>query len=200
MAGVPAPITDPLGMLEWDSIAQGVFASDGLVKEAEVTPLTVRPVSPGRFVSLFSGEVEAVRAALLRGQDAGGESVVDSLFLPAPHPGIVPAIGARTGLGSVEAVGIIETLSLCSLLVAADGAAKTGAVELVEIRLAMGLGGKAFCVMSGEVSDVEVALARGTDLARERGRHLKSIVIPRPDPRTVQYLIDPQDPFSDFVV
>lgn len=200
MTGVPAPITRPLGMLEWDSIAQGVFASDALVKEADVTPIAVRPVTPGRFVALFSGEVEAVRSALHRGHDAGGDAVVDSLFLPAPHPGIVPAIGARSGFETIDAVGIIETLSLCSLLVAADGAAKTGAIDLIEIRLAMGLGGKAFCVVSGEVSDVEAALDRGTELARERGRHLRSVVIPRPDPRTVEYLIDPQDPFSDFVV
>ena len=200
MTRIPTPMTDPLGMLEWDSIAQGLFASDALVKEAEVTPVAIRPVTPGRFVTLFSGAVEAVRSALHRGHEAGGECVVDSLFLPAPHPGIIPAIGARARFDDLDAVGVIETLSLCSLLTAADGAAKAGSVDLVEIRLGMGLGGKAFCVFSGEVSDVEAALERGTALARERGRHLRSVVIPRPDPRTVQYLIDPQEPFSDFVV
>lgn len=200
MPGVPAPMESPLGMLEWDSIAQGLLASDALLKEADVTTVAVRPVTPGRFVALFSGEVEAVRSSLHRGIEVGGDSVIDSLFLPQPHPGLVPAVGARSGLGAVDAVGVIETLSLCSLIVAADGAAKTGAVDLMEIRLAMGLGGKAFCVLTGEVSDVESAIARGTELARDRGHHLRSVVIPRPDPRTVEHLIDPNDPFSDFVI
>ncbi|MAE95251.1 MAG: propanediol utilization protein [Deltaproteobacteria bacterium] len=187
-------------MLEWDSIAQGWLAADALLKEAEVATIAVRPVTPGRFVALFSGDVESVRSALGRGIEVGGDSVIDSLFLPAPHPGLTPAIAARSAVDAVEAVGVIETLSLCSLVLAADGAAKSGSVELLEIRLAMGLGGKAFCVLSGEVSDVEAAVARGTDLARERGHHLRSVVIPRPDERTVRHLLDPQDPFSDFVV
>ena len=200
MPTVPAPMERPLGMLEWDSVAQGLFASDALAKEADVTTIAVRPVTPGRFVALFTGEVEEVRASLQRGLEVGGDSVVDSLFLPHPHPGLVPAIGARTGLGAVDAVGVIETLSLCSLLVAADAAAKTAAVDLLEIRLAMGLGGKAFCVVAGGVSDVESAVARGTELARERGHHLRSVVIPRPDARIVEHLIDPQSPFSDFLI
>jgi len=198
--GAPAPMERPFGMLEWDSIAQGLLASDALAKEADVTTVAVRPVSPGRFVALFTGEVEEVRASLDRGLEVGGDSVIDSLFLPQPHPGIVPAIGARTGLDAVDAVGVIETLSLCSLIVAADAAAKTAAVQLVEIRLAMGLGGKAFCVVAGAVSHVESAIARGTELARERGHHLRSVVIPRPDPRIVEHLIDPHNPFSDFVI
>ena len=199
MARSPVPIASPLGMLEWDSIAQGLLASDALLKEVDVQTIAVRPVTPGRFVCLFTGEVEGVRSALERGTEVGGETVIDSLLLAAPHPDIVPAIGCRGGFRDVEAVGVVETLSLCALLIAADAAAKTGEVQLVEIRLAMGLGGKAFCVLSGEVSDVEAAVARGTELARSRGRHLRSVVIPRPDPRTVEHLVDPIDPFSDFV-
>ena len=46
----------------------------------------------------------------------------------------------------------------------------------------MGLGGKAFVVISGEVSNVEAAVERGAALAAERGYLLESVVIPRPDP------------------
>jgi len=198
--GRSVPLTRPLGMLEWDGIAQGHLAADALLKEANVDVLTVRPVTPGRFVAVFCGEVEEVRVALQRGIEVGGDSVIDSLFLPAPHPGLVPAIGARTRIDAIDAVGVIETLSLCSLLLAADGAAKRAGVDLIEIRLAMGLGGKAFCVLAGEVSDVESAIDRGTELARERGHHLRSVVIPGPDPRTVQYLLDPEDPFTSFLI
>jgi microcompartment protein CcmL/EutN len=187
-------------MVEWDSVARGMEAADALVKEADVVLVAFRAVSPGRFIALFHGEVEEVRASLRRGLEVGADAVIDSLFLPNPHPGLLPAIGARVLPEDVDAVGIIETLSLCSLILAADGAAKTSEVTLLEIRLAMGLGGKAFCVLAGEVSHVEAAVARGRELATERGYHLRSIVIPRPDPRTVQYLVDPQAPFSDFII
>lgn len=195
-----SPIRRPLGMLEWDSVARGIEATDALLKGANVELVLVRPVTPGRFVALFLGDVEDVRTAIEAGARVGADSLIDSLFLPAPHPGLVPAIAARTGRDRVDAIGILETLSLCSLLLAADGAAKTGEVHLLEIRLGMGLGGKAFAVLTGEVSQVEAAIQRGTDLAKGRGYHLRSVVVPRPDPRTVTFLVDPLPPFSDFVL
>lgn len=190
----------PLGMIEWDSIAQGLLAADALLKEADVEVLVMRPVSPGRFVALFEGEVEAVRAAVLRGQEVGGGAVVDSLFLPAPHPSLGKALGGGgIPLSSPrDAVGVLETLSLCSLLLAADGAAKEALIDLIEIRLGMGLGGKAFVTLCGEVSQVEAALVRGTQLAEARGHHLSTALIPRPDESIWAYLKQPSEPFSDF--
>ena len=200
MAKAPRKITTPLGMLEWDSIAAGLEATDGLFKQASVEPILVRPVTPGRYVTLFTGEVESVRSALKRGADVGEAALVDSLFLPQPHVSLVPALGARTRFKDLEAVGVIETLTLCSLLLAADAAAKTGEVSLVEIRLAMGLGGKAFCVLSGEVSQVESAVSRGSLLAKERGYHLRSVVIPNPDAQMAPFLTSPTQPFSDLEI
>lgn len=200
MTATPTVLLRPLGMLEWDSIALGLAATDALLKEAEVEPLLVRPVSPGRFVALFSGDVDSVRSALRRGAEVGAGSLVDSLFLPKPHPSIGPALGARTGHREVDAVGVIETLTLCALVLAADGAAKTGEVRLLEIRLGMGLAGKAFCTLTGEVSQVRAAIEVGAALASERGHHLRDVVIPRPDPRLVAFFLDPTPPFSDVLV
>ncbi len=187
-------------MLEWDSIAAGLEATDAVLKHAPVDSILLRPVTPGRYIALFTGEVEAVRAALKRGAEVGEAALVDSLFLPQPHPDLVPALGARTRLKDLSAIGVIETLTLCSLILAADAAAKTGSVSLTEIRLGMGLGGKAFCVLTGEVSQVESAISRGTLLAKERGYHLRSVVIPNPDPRMATLFLQPPQPFSDVTI
>jgi microcompartment protein CcmL/EutN len=64
----------------------------------------------------------------------------------------------------------------------------------------MGLGGKAFCVCTGEVSQVESAVAQGSLLARERGYHLRSVVIPQPDLRMVPFFLEPTQPFSDLEI
>jgi len=43
---------------------------------------------------------------------------------------------------------------VATLLQAADAAAKRAPVQLLEIRLAMALGGKAFVIMTGDVASV----------------------------------------------
>jgi microcompartment protein CcmL/EutN len=191
-------VGQPLGAVEWDSIALGIRAADALVKVAPVTPIVFRPVTPGRYFALYAGEVEAVRAATLRALEVGGASVLDHLVLPSPHKTLVPAIKGKGSLDALMAIGIIETLTMCSLILAADAAAKTGEVRLHEVRLAMGLGGKAFVVVTGEVSNVEAAVERGSALAAERGYLLSSVVIPNPDPAALEFLSKPASPFRDF--
>ncbi len=187
-------------MLEWSSIAQGLFAADALVKEAEVQCLALRPVTPGRFVALFTGSVEAVRRALGRGAECGAPFVFDSLFLAAPHADIMAVLSAQPRDKVGGAVGIIETHSLCAALFAADAAAKCAAVRLHEIRLAMGLGGKAFITFSGEQSAVESALHAGSETARERGQLLHAVVLANPDVRLRTHFEQSTVHFSDFMI
>jgi microcompartment protein CcmL/EutN len=188
----------PLGAVEWDSIAFGVRAADALVKAAPVEPIVFRPTTPGRYFALYAGAVEAIRSATARALEVGGGSVLDHFVIPSPHPGLVPAIRGKAPQQPLAAIGIIETLTICSLVVAADAAAKCGDVRLHEIRLAMGIGGKAFVVLTGEVSDVEAAVERGSAVAAERDLLLSSVVIPRPDPAALAFLAKPETPFRDF--
>lgn len=185
-------------MLEWESVARGLFAADAVLKEASVEVLALRPVTPGRFVALFTGSVEAVREALGAGAAAARDELRDSLFLAQPHPDLVRVLRGRKAEPVRESVGIIETTSLCTALLAADGAAKCAAVRLLEIRLGMGLGGNAFVTLAGAQGDVEAAIEAGTLLARERGYHRHSVVIPNPDQRLRQAFEDPVNPFSEF--
>jgi microcompartment protein CcmL/EutN len=188
----------PLGAVEWDSIANGVRAADALVKAAPVEPIVFRAVTPGRYFALYAGDVEAIRFATARALEVGAASVLDHLVLPSPHATLVPTIRGKVPAQGLSAIGIIETLTMCSLILAADAAAKCGDVRLHEIRLAMGLGGKAFAILTGEVSSVEVAVERGSSLAAERGYLLSSVVIPRPDPAALAFLSKPESPFRDF--
>jgi microcompartment protein CcmL/EutN len=187
-------------MIEWESLALGMKACDAVFKEAEVIPLVVRAVTPGRLVALFTGEVTAVEFAISAGRTVGADCLYDEVFLPKPHEGIVPAVGARSSPRDIASVGIIETSSLCAALLAADGAAKNGEIHLLEIRLGMGIGGKGLVVLTGEQSQVESALSCGQALAVSRGRHIRTVAIPNPDPRFAEFLVDPQNPFSEFLI
>jgi microcompartment protein CcmL/EutN len=147
-----------LGLIEFKSIAKGIFATDAIVKKAPVRLLSTNPVCPGKYLVIFAGEVADVEESLKAGIAAGGDMVINELFLPYVHLDIIPAISGATEIKEFGAVGVIESFSVASCIAAADIAAKNSPVKLVEIRLANGLGGKAFFVLTGELSDVEVSI------------------------------------------
>ncbi len=181
-----------IGLFETASIAVGFEATDAVLKAAPVRVLWARTVTPGRFVCLFTGEVEAVRSALRRGLEIAGDAVIDQLFIPSLHRGVIPAIAApRAELrDQIDAVGILETRTVASAIDAADRAAKTGQIDLLEIRLAMHIGGKGVVTLTGEVSDVEAALGAGATAAGERSALETTVAIPKPAPELLAHLLD----------
>ena len=178
-----------LGLLEFNSIASGIVATDALLKQAAVRVLVAKTVCPGKYIVLFTGEVEEVRSSLVRGKEAGGGAVIDELFLPNAHPTLIPAVEAVTEVKTVEALGVIETFSVASALVAADIAVKKAEVFLIEVRLAMGIGGKSFVTLTGEVADVRDAVNAGSALVKERGLLVRDVVIPQAHPDLARWLM-----------
>ena len=178
-----------IGLLEFNSIAVGVDTCDVMLKAAFVSLLRAATMCPGKYVVLVYGDVDAVRAAVRGGRERGGENVVDHLIIPNVHPSVIPAIAAATEVQRVEAVGVIETFSVASSIVAADLAAKAAEVQLMEVRLANGLGGKSFVTLTGEVAAVQASVAAGSDHARHEGLLVKSVVIPSPHEDLKQSLL-----------
>ena len=80
----------------------------------------------------------------------------------------------------INALGVIETYTAASCVLAADAAAKAGEVSLLDLRLSAGLGGKAFVVMTGEVSAVQSSVDAGAANVTDGGPVVSKIVIPSP--------------------
>jgi microcompartment protein CcmL/EutN len=173
-------LRDTIGVVELNSIAAGFQTADEMVKVAPVSLLEAAPVCPGKFVILVAGDVASVDASVKKGLETGGAFVVDQLFLPYIDPGVFPALLGTSDVKKIEAIGVIETFSVAATIVAADRAAKTAKVRLIEIRVAKGLGGKGYVTFTGEVGDVESSVRAGEEAAKERGLLVKGIVIPRP--------------------
>ncbi|MGH2570861.1 MAG: BMC domain-containing protein, partial [bacterium] len=137
---------DALGLLETSSIAAGVRATDEVLKTATIWLVEACPVSPGKFLVVFSGGVAEVEASLGRGATVCGPHLVDRLLLPRVHEDVAPAIerrgAAKTELG--VAIGVVETLTVASTIEGADAAAKAARIRLLEIAPARGIGGKAY--------------------------------------------------------
>jgi len=169
-----------IGLVELNSIAQGITTCDEMVKVAPVTLMLAMTICPGKYISLVGGDVSSVQSSVRRGVETGGDFVVDSLFIPNIHEQVFPAIMGTGSRKDLRSIGVIETFSVASAVVAGDGAAKAARVELVELRLAQGLAGKSFVTMTGDVSDVEAGVRAGVALIRESGMLVKDVVIPRP--------------------
>lgn len=171
-----------VALLELASIAAGFETVDALRKEAAVQILRARAVSPGKFVILFTGSVEDTTSAFRRGLSVGADSLIDSLLIPNIEPTLLAlARGARPEAApALEAVGIIETLSVASTIRAADIASKTASLQLIDLQLAVGIGGKSYVTFTGEVSDVTAAVEAGAADAERAGLLVRRVVIPRP--------------------
>lgn len=89
----------------------------------------------------------------------------------------------------VQAVGIMESFSLATMIVCADQILKAAELEPIELRLGNGLGGKAYFTYTGDVAAVQSGTAAGKAIAEEKGLLVNSEVIPSPSDRLVPSLL-----------
>ena len=90
---------------------------------------------------------------------------------------------------TVCALGILETYDAASIIEAADQAAKTAIVDLIELRIAKGMCGKSYMMITGEVSAVEASIDRAKELVAAKGMYLDSSVIAHPDRRMIDSIL-----------
>ena len=111
------------------------------------------------------------------------------------HRGLVAGLRGTELPVAEGAVGVIEGTGVAHTLVAADRALKDAQVSLVGIRVAIGLGGRAFFVVSGAQHDVEASINVGRRVLEESGSLHRSELIARPHREMLPWLLRPA-PFS----
>lgn len=174
-----------IGMVEFSSIARGIYAADQMVKISDVEIVTAQTICPGKYIALVEGDVAAVQDSIHIGEQYAGEYFVDSLVIPNVHRGIFPAITGATMPSHVAALGIFETFSVATMIIAADQILKAADLEPIEIRLGTGLGGKSFFTFTGDVAAVETGVEAGREVAESKGLMVDAEVIPSPSDRLV---------------
>jgi microcompartment protein CcmL/EutN len=162
-----------IAVLELGSIAVGIETGDAMAKRAPIDVIHAGTVHPGKYLVLVGGAVADVEEALAAGRAVGADDVLDAVLLPNVHPDVVDAIRGRRARGTGEALGVVETPTVASIIDAADAGLKGARVRLLELRLADGLGGKGYLLFDGSVSDVEAAVeaARARIAATPRTTH-----------------------------
>jgi microcompartment protein CcmL/EutN len=165
-----------LAMIQLSDVPRGLRALDALVKEAPVDLLAAGTVQCGHYLIAFSGQVGATVRSFARARETAGETVIDSVLLPDAEPRIVPAfrdaVVRAPSSDAGDALGIVQSAACPVLLAAIDAGLKGARVDLVELRVAEGLGGKALATLWGELPDVQAAIeiaCRVVQLAVDRG-------------------------------
>ncbi len=169
-----------LGLAELSSIAAGMQAADIMLKTSQVELIISRTICSGKYMVMVGGEVAEVQSSIDAVIKNLEYAVIDTFVIPHVHPDIFPALAGHSQVENLESLGILEAFSVASLIEGADAAVKAANVKLIEIRLAMALGGKAFCTLTGEVAAVTSAVEAGASIIAEKGLLVNKVVIPQP--------------------
>jgi len=178
-----------IGLLEVSSIAQGFLVADEMIKAAEVELLLARTICAGKHITLVGGQVGAVKSSVETGIRIAGFALIDSMIIPNIHEAVFTAIRGLNLVQPSGALGIVESFSVASIIESADAAVKAAAVQLIEVRIAMALGGKAFYTLTGTVGDVKSAVEAGKKIIADKGLLVNAVVIPGPRPEIFREII-----------
>lgn len=165
---------DPaVGLVELASLAVGVVVGDAMVKAAPLRSIYAGTIHPGRFVVLVSGDTASVEVALEVARDRAGGALRDLVFIPDVHPTVADAVVAVAEPVELvaEALGIVETITVPAVVDAADAAVKAAKVRVSALRLADGLGGKGYLLLSGPLVEIEPAVDAACARAGDRLLH-----------------------------
>lgn len=179
---------EAIGIAEITSIAAGYEVCDAMVKAAAVQLMDAIPICPGKFMILVGGTISDVGSAMQECEEVAGPNLVEQTEIPNVHPALFSAIYGTTKVDAIDALGILETFTISSGIVAADAAVKAADVDLLELRLSRGQGGKAFFTVSGQVAAVRAAIEAGEQAIEALGTLVKSVVIPSPHESMVRFL------------
>lgn len=177
-----------IGLLEYKSIAKGIEACDEMLKSSNVDLVLATPLCPGKYIVILSGDVGAVENAVKVGKDIGGSYLISDYLIANVHEKVFPAITGTNNVETIGALGIVETISAVASVIAGDVALKSANIEILEIRIARGLGGKGFMLMTGEVSAVRSAVQSCESRLIETGEIISTVVIPSPDEKLISSL------------
>lgn len=178
-----------IGMVEFTSIARGIYAADQMVKVSDVEIVTAGSTCPGKYIAIVHGDVASVNNSVSTGERVAEEYLVDSIVIPNVSPQVFPAITGSTMPEKLQALGIMESFSQATMVIAADAILKAAELEPIELRLGNGLGGKSFFTFTGDVAAVQAGVESGKAIAKENGLLVNVEVIPAPSDMLIASLL-----------
>ena len=177
-----------VGAIEIKNIPTGVEACDDALKASGVRLLSAHSVCPGKYEILLTGSISDVQTAIDHVKQKFDHHVLDCTLMGRIDQSVIMALMGAQPEVEHHALGLIETFSAASIIRAADTAVKTAKVEIVDMHLSRGLGGKGVVILTGEVADVTAAVEAGSDYAVQQGLFSSKAVIAAPHEEVWEHL------------
>ena len=171
-----------IGLVEVKNVSKGIKVTDEMLKSAGITLLQSGSVCPGKYVTIVGGDLSSIQAAVDRAELLAEDALIDKFVIGNLGDKVFEAMCGTADNFEKKALGIVETFTAASAILAADVAVKAAMVSLIEVRVARGMGGKCFVTMTGEVADVAAAVEAGAKIAAEDGVLINTEVIANPHP------------------
>lgn len=181
-----------LGFLELSSISRGLFLTDVIVKKAPIRIVTSQPVSSGKHILLYMGDVASVEESHKAALEEGDGTIMKQVLIPGVHEKLAPFLNSLWTMEATrapieDAVGIVESSTLSGAILSADHSLKAAHVTLCRMRLGQGIGGKAYYVLTGRQEEVEAALDAASSCLKGLESFCRVDLIPRPQDEAVMY-------------
>lgn len=177
-----------IGFLELNSIAKGYEVADAVLKAADIRLIFAKESCPGKYIILFCGQVASVNASLKAGTSIAGHLLVDMLLIPKLHTQVLQAIWQTSTPVAGGSLGVMEFFCIAAAVSAADRAVKAADISLLSIRLGIGIGGKSFVTLTGDVAAVKEAVEAGVSGENVSEMLVGSSVITSPSPELLENL------------
>ncbi len=171
-----------IGLVEVKNVSKGVRVTDEMLKSAGVFLIQSGSVCPGKFVTIVGGSLSSIQAAVDRAANVAEDALIDKFVIGRLGEKVFEAMCGTANVKERKALGIVETFTAASAILAADAAVKAANVSLIEVRVARGMAGKCFTAMTGEVADVKAAVEAGARIAAKDGVLIGTEVIANPHP------------------
>jgi microcompartment protein CcmL/EutN len=170
-----------LAVVEFKSIARGIFTADAMLKAANVNLVMSTTLCPGKYLTIVEGETSAVENSLKIADEIGGRHVISSEVINAISNKVIDAINGGLQSTAGGALAIIESMQMAALINSADEAVDAVQIEFVDFRLARGCGANSFYIFSGELTSVQEGAKVASQFLMDRGALIAFRVISGPD-------------------
>ena len=169
-----------VGVIELKSIPKGVEATDAALKSAGVELVSAHPACPGKYEIILTGSISNVEAAVEHVRSKFEGYIIDSSVRGRIDEQVITALFGTQTTGRTGSLGLLETYSAATSIKAADIAIKTARVEIFDLRVSRGMGGKGVVIITGEIGDVTAAIEASANYAKTTGMLSSYSVIAAP--------------------
>ena len=169
-----------IGVIELKSIPKGIEATDAALKSAGVEMVSSHPSCPGKYEIILTGSISNVQSAVEHVLGRYGDYVIDHSVMGRIDEQVIKALFGTQTSEKKGSMGVLETFSAATCIKAADVAVKTARVEIYDLRVSRGMGGKGVFIITGDVGDVTAAIEAGANYAKTSGALSSTSVIAAP--------------------